>query len=172
MADGVHAARARWHRPVYNRIVNAWSRAGWGSLFALLAATQCGVWGCGGPPARADLRSGNPLDRARGVVAVTEARDDVAVHKLVDLLDDSDRAVRMYAILALVRLCGEDYGYRYYESAARRGPAVQRWREALRKGEVTLRAGMRRAAPGPAPDPPSPKPDKVDAGAGMGGAAP
>jgi hypothetical protein len=94
--------------------------------------------GCraGGP--EAGLAAGNPMDRARAVIQVTEQRDGEAVQKLVDLLEDSDAAVRMYAILGLRRLVGEDYGYRYYDARAERVAAVQRWRAALRAGEVRL----------------------------------
>lgn len=95
--------------------------------------------GCAGTQARRDLGSNNPLDRARAVVAVAERGDVGAVHKLVDLLEDGDEAVRMYAIMALRRLCGEDLGYRYYANEAERGTAVARWREALRAGTVKLR---------------------------------
>ncbi len=78
------------------------------------------------------------------MVAVTRTGDLVAVHKLVDLLDDHDRTVRMYAILGLRRLCGEDFGYRYYAVSAERAPAVARWRETLRAGTLTV--GQQRAS--------------------------
>ncbi len=88
---------------------------------------------------RRQLNSDNPLDRSEAIMHAYEARDMRAVHKLVGLLDDPSDAVRMYAIQALRRLCGVDYGYRFYASAAEREPAVQRWREALRAGQITLR---------------------------------
>jgi hypothetical protein len=88
---------------------------------------------------RKELTSPNPLERALAVVRLAEAGDAGAVHELVNLLEDSDRAVRMYAIMGLRRLCGEDYGYRYYESDAERAAAVRRWRDALRAGEVVVR---------------------------------
>lgn len=154
--------------------MDVWARARvrWGSLTWLLVALTCGAWSCGGRPARADLRSGNALDRARGVVSVAEARDDLAVHKLVDLLDDSDRGVRMYAIMALERLCDEDFGYRYYESAARRAPAVERWREAIRKGDVTLKSARNHDVTNPAPDLVSRGTDAAANGEEMGGPTP
>jgi hypothetical protein len=92
-----------------------------------------------GAARRRQLAAGNPLDRAAAIVQVCEAGDVTAVHKLVDLLDDSDIAVRMYAIQALHRLCGVDFGYRYFAPPGTRQVAVQRWREALRAGEVALR---------------------------------
>lgn len=86
------------------------------------------------------LQSDNALDRARAIVAATEDRDTVAIHKLVYLLDDQDIAVRMFAINGLRRLVGEDFGYRYYELPERRAEAVARWQEALRSNALTLRS--------------------------------
>ena len=100
---------------------------------------------------RQKLASDYPLDRARAAVALAEAGDKDAVHKLIDLLDDDDRAVRLYAILALERLCGTTMGYTYYAPQADRDAAVRRWREAIRNGEVVVRARPRAdgaAAPG------------------------
>lgn len=101
----------------------------------------CLLPGCGRTAQpRGGLGSPNPLDRAESVVEAAEARDHNAIHALVDLLDDPDPAVRMYAQLALQRLCGRDYGYRYYHDEARRAVAVQRWRDALRDGKVSIRS--------------------------------
>jgi hypothetical protein len=80
------------------------------------------------------------MDRATAIVQVYEARDQKAIQKLVDLLDDSSSAVRLYAILALRGLTGEDFGYRYYENDIARAASVRRWRDAVRSGIVVLRA--------------------------------
>jgi hypothetical protein len=103
---------------------------------------------------RRELSSPNPLERALAIVRLAEAGDASAVHELVDLLEDSDRAVRMYAIMGLRRLCGEDYGYKFYASDAERAAAVRRWRDALRAGEVVVR--RRPAAPAGEPQPGEP----------------
>lgn len=87
----------------------------------------------------ASLASEYPLDRARAAVACAEAGDPTAVHKLVDLLEDEDRGVRMYASLALERLTGSTYGFKYYAPRVERELAVDRWRDALRNGQVTVR---------------------------------
>jgi len=71
-------------------------------------------------------------------VEVAERGEVEAIHKLVDLLEDSDKGVRMYAILALRRLCGVDHGYHYYAKERDRAAAVTRWRHALRAGEVKI----------------------------------
>ncbi len=110
---------------------------------------------------RNELASPNPLERALAAVRLAEAGDAGAVHELVDLLEDSDRAVRMYAILALVRLTGEDYGYTYYGSDLARALAVRRWRDALRAGEVVVRP--RATVPEGEPDAPEPTDPSVSA---------
>jgi HEAT repeat protein len=108
---------------------------------ATLVTVLLCVGGCDqGAARRRQLGSENPLDRTEAIVRAYQARDLRAVHKLVALLDDPSDAVRMYAIQALRRLCGVDYGYHYYASAAEREPAVARWRQALRDGEVLPRS--------------------------------
>jgi hypothetical protein len=107
--------------------------------FGLLLLPVAALSGCASTDTpRQTLRSENPLDRALAVVAVGEARDLEAVHKLVDMLEDSDPGVRFYAILALRRLCGEDHGFQYHADAGTRAAAVQRWRDALRDGTVRI----------------------------------
>ena len=110
---------------------------------------------------RKELASPNPLERALAAVRLAEAGDAGAVHELVDLLEDSDRAVRMYAILALARLTGEDYGYKYYGSDLERALAVRRWRDALRAGEVVVRP--RATVSEGEPDAPEPNDPSVSA---------
>ncbi len=110
------------------------------ALMELVALTLAIASGCGPADARRQrLGAANPLDRAEAVVRVSEASDPEAVHKLVDLLDDPDAAVRMYAIQGLRRLFGDDLGYVHYASPGARHAALQRWREALRSGQLTLR---------------------------------
>lgn len=125
---------------------------------ALLLVTlfSSGLPGCAPPRHRSDLRSGNPLDRAQGVVRAAEARDPRAVHRLVDLLEDPDSGVRFYAINALRRLFGVDYDYQYYQPAPQRAVAVARWRAAIRDGSVQF---ARRAASANEPAGEAPPPD-------------
>ncbi len=124
------------------------------TCLAAAVAVNVGLVGCDqGAVRRRQLSSNNPLDRTEGIVHAYQARDLRAVHKLVALLDDPNDAVRMYAIQALRRLCGVDYGYRYYASMAAREAAVVRWQQALRDGELTLRpsAPVKVSDPGEAP---------------------
>lgn len=118
-------------------------------VLALLGGVQSGCQPSAGRRER--LNSTYAPTRAQAVVQSAEAGDATAIHKLVDLLEDEDRGVRMYSILALRRLCGVDYGYRYFESEAQRLIAVERWRDAIRAGEVRLVQGgpeARRKEPG------------------------
>lgn len=97
---------------------------------------------------RPSTQSLNPLDRALAARRIAERGDAQGVHSLVQLLLDDDPAVRMYASRALHELVGTDYGYRYYASAPERAAAVERWRAALRRGEIVVRG--QRATPAPA----------------------
>lgn len=106
---------------------------------AAMALICLSLHGCGAACKRASIASPYPLDRVRAAVACAAAGDADAIDLLIELLADQDRGVRMYSILALKRLCGEDYGYRYYASDADRAPAIARWRAARLRGEVTLR---------------------------------
>jgi len=119
-----------------------WKAAACATLLTLALAGACE-----GPAARRrQLASLNPLDRVRATVALAEAGDMQAVHRLVDLLEDADAAVRLYAIMGLQRLCGTTLGYEYFAPEAERVAAMQRWREALRRGQVFPAVRERRAA--------------------------
>lgn len=108
---------------------------------ALLGAALATLVGCQSTAAqRRQLNSRNPLDRAAAVVRLAEAGDRESVHKLVDLLEDPDAAVRLVAIVGLRRLTGDDRGFVYYAAETKRAAAVERWREALRAGTVRVSA--------------------------------
>lgn len=126
-------------RPPSLRLALAYS-----SLAATLLASLCA---CGSGGGRRDLQSRYPLDRARAIVDAAERGDAESVHQLVTLLEDDDGAIRMYAILALERLSGQTYGYRYHDPEPARAEAVRRWRDALRAGKVTIRNGSQSAMP-------------------------
>gem|GEM_PF-3291960 len=110
--------------------------------FCLTGLLACALGGCAATLSdRERLDASFAPDRAQAVVRLAESHDTQSIHKLVELLQDHDQAVRMVAILALQRLTGETFGYRYYDDAARRGAAVERWRGALREGKIVVRAG-------------------------------
>jgi HEAT repeat protein len=122
--------------------VSASAAIGW---LTLSAASIASLTGCGSSAMqREHLVSPYPPDRARAAVQLAEAGDAEAIDLLIELLTDQDRGVRMYTILALERLCGETYGYNYYDAEPQRAAAVARWREARQGGEVTLRGHAQR----------------------------
>lgn len=60
------------------------------------------------------------------------ARHDLSVvPQLVKDLDSEDPAIRFYSIDGLRKLTGKDLGYRYYDEADARRPAVRRWHDWL-----------------------------------------
>jgi len=122
---------------------------------AVACSSLAAVAAAGCAPPRGSLASRFAPDRARAIVSLAERGDSQSIHKLVDLLEDDDQAVRLYAILALERLTGDNRGYRYYESEQERAKAVLAWRQALRDGDVRLRGTS-----------PPPRPAGVEPGAG------
>ena len=117
----------------YNQIMTRIQHLG--PFLVLLLA----MWACRSTSTQRELlASNNPLDQVTATVWLAERGDAEAVHKLVSLLEDRDRTVRMYAIQALWQLCGRTYGYKFYEPEPSRARAVRQWRNALRAGEVAL----------------------------------
>lgn len=97
------------------------------------------LFGCNDPlrpVGLADLNDPDTVVRVRAIHwAGQESRDD-AVGPLIEHLADDDASVRFYAIAALKRITGKDYGYDYKAGARDRAEAVKRWRAALAGGEV------------------------------------
>ena len=94
---------------------------------------------------RQRLQSPIPHERGKAVVAMEGTGDPRVVPALVDTLEDPDAGVRLLAIQALIRMCGNDYGYRYYHDESRRTAAVERWRAALRSNEIVVNPDARQA---------------------------
>lgn len=110
-----------------------------GALSLCVVACFCIAGGCQSDNKRLEkVRSNSPVVRSAAIVELEEQGDMDSVQILVSMLDDPDRAVRMYAILALRRLTNEDYGYRYYATETDRASSIAAWREALREGSVTI----------------------------------
>lgn len=128
-----------------------WRSTAAGCLVALLLLSAAHVACRRAGTSRYPLQSPNPLDRARAAVAAAEQGDPSAVHGLVDLLNDRDAGVRLYAINALERLCGTTYGYEHYAPLDQRRAAIERWRDALRAGELTVSRREASAAGDPGP---------------------
>ena len=104
-------------------------------LLALLALTGCTS---PAPEQRAFLAS-DAATRAQAAVESANhgSADASQTWALIGLLSDNDPGVRMYAILALRRLYGDDRGYRYYDGLAERLAAIERWRSAMAEGALT-----------------------------------
>lgn len=75
-----------------------------------------------------DLNSPHPQARIQAIIRAGESGDSTAIPILVDLLDDEDHAVCLYAILALEKITGTRRGYDYAEPPWRRARSVRRWR--------------------------------------------
>jgi hypothetical protein len=99
---------------------------------AICVGTLVLLGGCVGGY-KPDLNSPDPAARIRAIRQVTEKHDSRAIPLLVDRLEDEDEAVRFYAIAALTRMTGTDMGYKYYQPAYERLPAVRRWRRYVRE---------------------------------------
>jgi len=80
------------------------------------------------------------------IPAIKQASHDGpdAVRALVERLDSDDPAIRFYAIRSLQKLTGQTLGYRYYDDAEERRPAVEQWQRWLHgryPAPATARAG-------------------------------
>ena len=78
-----------------------------------------------------DPRRIGATDPTSNIPAIQEAardHDRAAVPQLVQQLESDDPAVRFYAIEALHKLTGETFGYRFYDDADQRRPAVEKWK--------------------------------------------
>ena len=91
--------------------------------------------GCAGmfdrKPQLSDLDNPNSTIK---IVAIKWAGDNKvssALPQLVSLLQDEDRAVRLYSIEALRRITGTDCGYDYKDAAHVRADSVECWQRFL-----------------------------------------
>jgi HEAT repeat protein len=107
-----------------------------GMVLAWLAGAVA-LGACAASDAGYDLNSPDPRERATAALHAGQTKDTSAVPLLVDRLEDPDPAVRFYAIEALRRITGEDFGYAYYQSDAERAHAVERWRNYLEQRRLT-----------------------------------
>jgi hypothetical protein len=100
-----------------------------------------GLAGCAGiKPDRPDIQSDDANRRILAIRVAGQTKDRNAVPLLVDRLEDEDEAVRFFAILALERITGQRFGYDYGRSSGDRAPAVQRWRDYVRRKEHLIAA--------------------------------
>ena len=95
----------------------------WGRVSIGLLA--CFVCGCAHGPRH--VTDEDPSDKIPAIKHAVQSKDRSALPQLVKDLNSDDPAVRFYAIDALRKLCGQDFGYRYYEDDEQRKAAVVRW---------------------------------------------
>ena len=96
-----------------------------------------GTNGCGLPAVGlAELEDPDPVVRIRAARWAGENKKVEAVPALVNQLSDDGETVRLFAIGALKRITGKDYGYQYQADARSRAAGVKRWREALESGAI------------------------------------
>ena len=103
-------------------------------LIILLAATPMGaMWigGCREPAGPRSVKSDLLTVKIPAIKEAAQRHDTSAVATLIKDLESDDPAVRMYAIMALHEITGQDFGYVYYQDLELRKPAVAKWRQWL-----------------------------------------
>ena len=69
----------------------------------------------------------DPMVKIPAMKMAVDRHDTRPTADMVHDLSSDDAAVRFFAIGALQRLVGEDFGYHYYEDEPLRKVAVERW---------------------------------------------
>ena len=78
----------------------------------------------------ARLQSDSPIEQMKVAAWLGKHKVVEAVPELIELLDESDPAVRLSAHRALVNITSEDFGYRFYEAEPQlRAEAIERYRK-------------------------------------------
>lgn len=109
------------------------------TLSAAGAVLVCSCAGAG-PTLYQRLQDEDAKVRIAAVIEAGQAKDRKALSLLVERLDDSEKDVRLYAIIALERITGQTLEYRYYDPPEVREQAVQQWRQYVAKA-ATMPAG-------------------------------
>jgi HEAT repeat protein len=89
--------------------------------------------GCHEPTGPRTVQSRDLDVKIPAIKRAGETKDQAAVKQLVADLDSDDAAVRLFAIKGLEDITGETFGYVYYADFEQRRPAVQKWREWLKR---------------------------------------
>ena len=94
-------------------------------ILALLPLTGCSVLSLGRPA----LASEDPALKIPAMKSAARDHDQSAIPLLIKALSSQDSAIRFYAIYALRKITGHQFGYIYYASEHRRKIAIRRWRK-------------------------------------------
>lgn len=121
-------------------------------ILAAAAVLACGVaagpGGCVHPRGPRVIESPDVNVKIPAIKKIARDQDRGAAPKLVTELESDDPAVRFYAIGALHRMTGQDFGYDYHEDDdEQRRPALDRWKQWLADEGLTG-GGDGRAASG------------------------
>ncbi len=96
-------------------------------ILALLPLTGCGILSLGRP----SLASDDPALKIPAMKIAARHHDQSTIPLLIRALSSQDSAIRFYAIYALHKITGHEFGYIYYASEHRRKIAVRRWKKWL-----------------------------------------
>lgn len=97
------------------------------SILVMLAIVAGGCTTSRGPLV---VGSDDPAVNLPAMVQAGETGNKKKVSELVEELDDTDPAVRMFAIASLSELTGgETFGYVFYDTEIKRDEAVEKWRK-------------------------------------------
>jgi hypothetical protein len=98
--------------------------------YLLVAGVGLGA-GCSAPRPPLVVSDPDPSVKIPAIKKAVREKDKEAARQMVLDLESDDPAVRFFAIQGLQRLCGNDLGYRYWETEQNRQAAVERWKQWL-----------------------------------------
>ncbi len=96
-------------------------------VLTLLMLTGCGFLSLGRP----SLASDDPALKIPAMKVAARQHDRSAIPLLITALSSQDSAIRFYAIYALRKITGHEFGYVYYAPRPQRETAIRRWRKFL-----------------------------------------
>ncbi len=79
------------------------------------------------------LQNEDPAVRIEAIIQAGDRKDTKAVPLLVDRLSDTQPDVRLFAIMALRKITGMDFGWRAYDPADKRNLAIRRWQQWIKE---------------------------------------
>lgn len=89
------------------------------------------IAGCHEPTGPRTIANPDSTVKIQAIKRAAEEKDRAQTAEMVASLESDDPAVRLYAIQGLQRLCGQDFGYRFYAEPEQRRPAVEKWKQWL-----------------------------------------
>ena len=95
---------------------------------AAAAVIGAGAGGCTEPTGPRTVANEDLNIKVQAMRVAAEEKDLTTAPQLVKDLESDDAAIRLYAIKALQKMSGQNFGYVYYADAEKRRPAVARWR--------------------------------------------